>query len=402
MPTIRELNAAPPKRMIVRIAVAVGFVLAIYLYVAHIEARDRDRLETANHVLQMVSHGRAREALRQAVDAQRSFGDEPILSRATWAALMAGGGRHGSKALLRRTIRYTPVSPDFRLEFSKDGRFLAAIDGATISVWNAQSGELVVSTTAGDRFVGFLRSGSRYFGLLASHQFYDLVSDVIALPDGYRYAQPSKDALSEMAPGGDWAFRVPAYETGRADYPIKLINLHTGEKREVDVNYTCCGPVAVNSGATRIAASRASWDVFWSEMWDARKRAPIGRDAPGDNSQIYFSDALNAMVSVPLHPANDNFWFTDTDSGKLLFSVPLREFLQIAGSNKGAACGGVARTLPDNSIQDSAQLAIADDPEGMWFAVCSNNTIQLYRGVNSPYLNEIAAREVSPAPATSH
>jgi len=46
-------------------------------------------------------------------------------------------------------------------------------------------------------------------------------------------------------------------------------------------------------------------------------------------------------------------------------------------------------------------LAVADDPQGLWFAIRTPTGIELYRGVNSPLLNTIAEREVSRAPATS-
>ncbi len=370
------MNAGPPRRLVVRIAAGIAFVLAVYLYVLHVEGRDRSQAEAAKHALALLNAGKPARALADAVEAQLTFGDTPEIARATWAALMSDGGRHGSAALLRRTFSYTPNdAADFSLAFSSDGRFLAAIDGTSIAVWNVQDGTQVATATAGDRFVGFFRIGSRYFGLLASYQYYDLVSAVIALPEGYRYAQPSKDALTAVAPGGDWAYQVPKLAPG-LESPIKLINLHTGEKREVDIRYNKDAGVAVNHDATRIADEMRVFDFSEYGLWNARKRNQIAR-LPGMGGQLYFSDALGALVvayKVEVKNQKRILDLFDADSGRPLCFI---------------------------SAPSSGANGVADDPNGQWFAVQTGSSIHLYRGANWPYLATVAAQEVSPAPATS-
>src|SRR6478752_6493315 len=93
MPSIRERSTAPPKRLIVRIAIAIGFVMSIYLYASHVIARHKVREESADHILSLLQKGDASQGLAEAVSAQRGYGNSPALARATWAALMAGGGR---------------------------------------------------------------------------------------------------------------------------------------------------------------------------------------------------------------------------------------------------------------------------------------------------------------------
>jgi hypothetical protein len=379
------MNAGPPKRLIVRIAVAVAFVLTIVLYLAHIQARDQQRAEAARTVYAELNRGQTSSALTKAADALQSLGETPELKRAAWTSLMAG--RRGSRALLRRSFphrpkfKWIPGEPDPSwLSFSNDGRFLAAIDGPSITVWNVEDGSQVVTTTAGDRFVGFFRIGSRYFGLLASHQFYDLVSDVVSLPEGYRYAQPSKDALTAVAPGGDWAYRLPAPEEGRTEYPVKLVNLHTGEKREVDINYRDHAPVGVNSDASRIAIVVSGiCDPCHAalQIWNARSRLRIASKVavPIDFS-LYYSKAQDAFIvaSLSMLPAASGH-------------------LEIIDPETGNRLASLTRERPT--------FDVADDPGGKWFAMQTDESIELYRGPNSPYLSLIAKREVSRAPATS-
>lgn len=377
MPTIREMSAAPPRRLIVRIAIAIALVLAVYLYAMHVTARDAARHDAAEKSLSVLQYGRPIAALSTAFDAERDFGPSPELTRALWASLMAGGGRHGTSALLRRAFVYEPKNPKFSLMFSTDSRFLAAIDGNSITVWNVEDGSRVLTTEAGDRFIGYWRIGASHIGLLASYQYYDLVNDVIALPDGFRYAQPSKDALTAVAPGGDWAYHIPAVTTDRTEYPIKLVNLHTSEKREVDVDYGGTGPLAVNSDATLIAAAAHYDDMIQGGIWDARARTRLAV-LPGGGQSYYVSRALSAVIvipktDVPVDPKRAVALYRPTD-GDMLFRLP--------------APGPVR--------------AIADDLRGSWFALAAGNKIQLYRGVNSPLLGLIADREVRPAPATSH
>jgi hypothetical protein len=364
MPSIRE-RSAPRSRLMIRIAVAMGFIFAAYLYVAHVEARDAARTASAAHALALVRANKASEALAETVSAERNLGSSPELSRALWASLMAGGGRHGQKALLRRALAFTPSDPSFSLMFSKDDRFLAALDGDSVSVWNVDNNTHVLTTEASDRFVGYWRIGAQHIGLLESYQYYDLVNATIDLPDNYRYAQPAKDSLTGIAPGGDWGYRVLAYAADRSDYPIKLVNLHTSEKREVDVDYLGRGTVAVNDDATRIAAS----DGAKAELWNARTRERIASFTGGEHLQ--FSKALNA-IAVVRH--DGGIALIDADTGK-------REFA-IAGA--------------------SHILAVADDPKGFWFAVATKDKILVYRGLNDRNVIAIAEREVSRAPATSH
>jgi hypothetical protein len=370
MPSIRDRSAAPPKRLIVRIAIAISFVMAIYVYAAHVTARDKAREESAGHILSLLARGGAREALMEATSAERGYGSSPKLARATWAALMAGGGKHGRAALLRRTFTFTPRDPRFSLMFSKDSRFLAALDGSSITVWNVENGTRVLTAEAGDRFVGYWRIEAHHFGLLASYQFYDLVNDVIALPDGFRYAQPAKDSLTGVAPGGDWAYRVPDGTAGRTDYPIKLINLHTSEKREVDVGYGGEGPVAVNSDGTRIANVSHFSGIAGVHITDARQRRRISGTL-SIARELYFSKALDALISAD---NTDDLSLWDANNGTVLMNVP---------------SGG-------------EQAVFADDLKGLWFAVQSGHTLRVYRGLNSPVVFAIAEKEISPAPATSH
>jgi hypothetical protein len=379
MPSIRERSVGPPKRLIVRIAIAIGFVTAIYLYAAHMTQRDKVREESAGHILSLLlEKGNARQALAEAVSAERNYGNSSTLARAMWAAVMAGGGKHGRVALLRRTFAFTPHDPRFSLMFSRDSRFLAAMDGNSITVWNVENGTHVLTAEAGDRFVGYWRIEAHHFGLLASYQYYDLVNDVIALPDGFRYAQPAKDSLTGVAPGGDWAYRVPDSAAGRTDYPIKLIDLHTSEKREVDAGYFGTGPVAVNGDGTRIANLARAADMVGAQITDARQRHAAS-GILGMASQLYFSKALNALIST-YEPntgpnAGRDLNLSDADNGTRLLSL---------------------------SVPDGGTRAVADDLNGQWFAVQSGDIVRIYRGVNSPLLSAIAEKEVSPAPATSH
>lgn len=376
MPSIRERSVAPPRRLIVRIAIAIGFVIAIYLYAAHVTARDKGREESASHSLSLLGKGNARQALAETVAAERRYGASPALARAMWAALMANGGKHGRTALLRRTFSFAPHEPHFSLMFSKDSRFLAAMDGSSITVWNVENGRRVLTAEAGDRFVGYWRIEARHFGLLASYQFYDLVNDVIALPDGFRYAQPARDSLSGVAPGGDWAFRVPATAADRTDYPIKLVNLHTGEKREVDIGYRGEGPIAVNSDATRVAAVDQVSDKPGARIIDARQRRPLAL-VRGANGWLYFSKALDALVVFNRPPGAQN-----------------HQGLNLFDGDNGTALFGISASKGDLS-------AVADDLKGLWFAVQSENSLRVYRGLNSPVLSAIAEKEISPVQATS-
>src|SRR5690242_6951386 len=129
MPTMRERNAGPPKRLVIRIAIAAGFILAAYLTAAHFSARERGRSDAAQTLIEALQNDRADIALRDGVAALHDFNASPDLSRAVWAALMAGGGKHGPNAMRKWSFAYVPNDPQFRLMFSKDGRFLAAIDG---------------------------------------------------------------------------------------------------------------------------------------------------------------------------------------------------------------------------------------------------------------------------------
>jgi hypothetical protein len=143
MPTIREMNAGPPKRLIVRIAVAVAFVLAIYLYVSHVEARDSARLEAANRVLATINKGKPVPGARRS---RRSTAIAWHLPR-TVARHMGGldGGRRQAwqprPVATHTSVQVRgPLELTSQLSFSNDGRFVAAIDGPTITVWNAQDG----------------------------------------------------------------------------------------------------------------------------------------------------------------------------------------------------------------------------------------------------------------------
>src|SRR5262249_2150238 len=138
MPTIREMNARPPKRMIVRVVVGVAFVVAVALYVLHVQSRDRAREAAVAQIYAALASGHAEQALARANDALETLGETPDLTRAAWSALMAGGGKHGRKALLRDSFPYKGLESllTFQLAFSNDGRFVAAIDGSTITVWN--------------------------------------------------------------------------------------------------------------------------------------------------------------------------------------------------------------------------------------------------------------------------
>jgi hypothetical protein len=369
MSSLNSRRAGPPKRMVVRIAIAVAFVMAVALYAAHVEGQKSARAAAASHALSLVTKAPAK-ALAEAVAAREDYGAAPDIARATWAALMAGGGQHGTAAMRKWTFAYTPRDPGFRLMFSKDSRFLAALDGTTIRVWNTEDGSEVLTTTAGDRFIGYWRIGAQHFGLFASYQYYDLVNSVIELPDGFRYAQASKDSLTAVAPGGDWAYRVPDLAQGRLDYPIKLVNLHTGEKREVDAGFMGAGAVAVNADATRIAVAPAESNAGRIMLWNARSRERIALIASGRfNRQLTFSRALNMLIAAG---GGDTIAFVDAESGQPAFDLrhPAR--------------------------------AIADDPNGLWFAVASGGTIKLYRGMNNAVIGAIAGREVRRAPATSH
>jgi hypothetical protein len=273
--------------------------------------------------------------------------------------------------MIKWAFAYKPSDPAFRLMFSKDSRFVAALDGNTVTVWNVEDGSEVLATRAGARFIGYWRIGAQHFGLLSSYQYYDLVNSVIELPDGFRYAQPSKDALTAVAPGGDWAYRVPDAALNRTDYPIKLVNLHTSEKREVDVGYNGVGAVAVDGDATRVAADIRADGMVEGGLWDARRRARLGAIPPSDAHGYYFSRALGAVVIVGT-PVR----FYGADDGVKLFAA-------LAG--------------------DSDVRSVADDPHGRWFAVATGDTIKIYRGVNNPAIGFIADHEVNrPAPATSH
>ncbi|HEX2590318.1 MAG TPA: hypothetical protein VHL34_02430 [Rhizomicrobium sp.] len=395
MPSIREMSAAPPKRLIARIAVGVGFVLVVGLYAAHVEAQKTARIAAAAHALALTSSEPAK-ALVEATAAQDAYGKAPDIARATWAALMAGGGRHGSAAMIKWTLAYKPSDPAFRLMFSKDSRFLAALDGNTVTVWNVEDGSEVLATRAGAPFIGYWRIGAQHFGLLSSYQYYDLVNSVIELPDGFRYAQPSKDALTAVAPGGDWAYRVPVPALNRTDYPVKLVNLHTSEKREVDIRYSGMGEVAVNNDATRVANLSISFPnihvrpVPWEKtnnrrdifvrfsipMWDARSRKNISSIiATSEPRQLYFSRAQSALIVVAKETtrSDGSLQFFDESNGAPLYSLTL-----------GAG-------------------VVADDLKGHWFAVATGDKIKVYRGMNNAALGYIADHEVSrPAPATSH
>jgi len=368
-------STQPRSNLVIRVSLAIAFVTAIALYLAYVQGHEKARADAAGQALVLLQKGKAHEALTSAFDAQQRFGDSRALSRSLWAAMMARGGRHGRYALLRRTLAYHPQTPGLRLEFSRDSRFLAAIDGNTITVWNTETGEQVLSTIAGTNFVGFWRIGARYFGLLSSYQYYDLENSVIELPDGFRYAQPSKDALTAVAPGGDWAWRMPDYASRRTDYPIKLIDLHTSEKREVDIGYSGMGVVAVNSEATRVADFVGGFERGDILLWDGRERTKLTQiAAPSEPRQLYFSNALDALVVVAKEGflSGGSLLFFDAEKGAALFSLAL-------GTH-----------------------AIADDLNGEWFAVQSGDKILMYRGANSPLLPLIAKAELSPAPATSH
>lgn len=357
MPTMSERRAGPPRRMIIRIAVAAAFIFAAYLTVTQFEARGRARELAARDAIASIQHGRADAALRTGVEAREAVGDSRDLSRAVWGALMAGGGREGAKALLKRSFAYAPQDPHFQLMFSNDSRFLAAIDGNNITVWNVEDGSHVLTASAGDRFIGYWRIGARHFGLLASYQFLDLVNSVIELPDRFKYAQPAKDQLTGVAPGGDWAYFVPQRAGERTDYPIKLIDLHTSEKREVDANYRGIGAVAVNADATRIADQIDSDRATKVGLWDARTRRQLAT-IPGMRS-LYFSRALNSVVIAGRATS-----FFDSDNGRLLFTA------------------------------DQTVKSVADDLAGKWFAAAMNGKIYVYRGVGSVALFDIAQRQV--------
>lgn len=377
MPTIREMSAAPPKRLIVRIAIAVALVLAAYLYAMHVSAREAARRDAAEKADLYLQYRRPAAALSTAFTAQNQFGTSAELTRALWASLMAGGGHHGTKALLRRTFVYAPQDPRFSLMFSADSRFLAALDGNSTTVWNVESGDRVLTTQAGDRFIGYWRIGASHFGLLASYQYYDLVNAVVSLPDTFRYAQASKDQLTAVAPGGDWAYHIPAVTTDRAEYPIKLVNLHTGEKREVDVDYSGRGPIAVNNDATLIAAHAIYGDMIEGGIWNARARSRLANLPAGQS--YYISRALDAVIVIP-----------ESD-----VPVDSKRAVSLYRPNDGERLFELPASHPVR--------AIADDLRGNWFAVAVGNKIELYRGLNSPLLGLIAEREVrQPSPAAPH
>jgi hypothetical protein len=377
----------------VRVAVAIAFVLAVALYAVHIESRQHERSAAAAEAYAALNQGRAGQALVRVSDTIKSLGETPELTRGAWSALMAGGGRQGRAVLLRDTFPYRLHNNifEFYLAFSNDGRFLAAIDGPTITVWNVVDGTRVANATAGDRFVGFFRVGPRFFGLLASHQYYDLVSDVISLPENYRYAQPAKDALTAVAPGGDWAYRLPEPADGRTEYPVMLVNLHTGEKREVDVGYLGFGALGVDEDATHIALSPANQlDASHIDLWGARSRLQIARLPIANDAiyQLYFSSALNALIAVSVpQPV-----LLNAPAGLRLPHVAFD--LRFYDPERG---------LPLFRVATSKEqiLAVADDRQGQWFATRTADSIRVYRGPNSPWIATIAEREVNRAPATS-
>jgi hypothetical protein len=314
-------------------------------------------------VLSLLAHGDSRNALNDGVAAEQKLGASPGLTLALWASLMADDRTRST--VLRRSFVYRVQDPKAQLVFSGDSRFLAVIDGFTITVWSTEDGTQALNTQAGDRFVGYWWIDARHFGLLASYQYVDLVTSVIALPDNFRYSQPSKDAVTAVAPGGNWAFHAPDAEPGRTDYPIKLINLHTGEKREVDAGYQGNGAIAINSDATRIAAQNTHSNSV--ELWDARRRLGLASIAGLTAHSLYFSDTPDLLIAA----ASRDIRFFDPDNGQPLF------------------------TLPETAN------TVAIDPRGWWFAEQSGNTIRLYRGPASPFIGALAKQAVSPAPATS-
>ncbi|HEY1706781.1 MAG TPA: hypothetical protein VGG10_00845 [Rhizomicrobium sp.] len=363
MPAFHE-QSLRSTRLIVRIAIAVGIVFAIYFYAVYLRARTDARNAAADRVLLLLGHHDARNALGAGVAAEQKLGPSAELTLTLWAALMADEQKR--PALLKHSFPYRLQDPKAQLAFSDDSRFLAIIDGFTITVWNAEDGTQVLNTQAGDRFVGYWRIGARHFGLLASYQYVDLVTSVIELPDTFRYSQPSKDAVTAVAPDGDWAYHAPNAERGRSDYPIKLINLHTGEKREVDAGYQGKGAVAVNGDATRIAAQNAGSNSI--ELWDSRRRLRLAHIADLTAHSLYFSDVPGLLIAATARDLR----FFDPDNGRLLFTLPEK-----------------ANT-------------VAVDPRGWWFAEQAGNTIRLYRGPASPFVADVAKQAVSPAPATSH